>query len=123
MPPQMMEEYEEVAIIKEIDHTNELSDDIKLFFRNEDLSDITFNISGKSIPAHRMILGMRVDYFRSLLYGGLKESSSTSVELGDDTHLEAFQEILEYIYSGKISFRSDQSDDQIPSVQTYENRF
>merc|ERR1712140_39519 len=63
-----------------------------------------------------MILGVRHEYFRCLLFGGLRESNSNSVELGDDTPLNAFEAILRYVYTGKIEFRRDQTEDQIIEI-------
>jgi len=52
--------------------------------------------------AHKVILAARSDYFRALLFGGLKESSLTEIEL-KDTPLAAFKQLLRYIYTGQVS--------------------
>jgi BTB/POZ domain-containing protein 9 len=47
----------------------------------------------------------RSDYFRALLFGGLKESNLSEIEL-KDTPLQAFKMLLRYIYTGQVSFSS-----------------
>lgn len=47
----------------------------------------------------KVILAARSDYFRALLYGGMKESSQTEIHL-TDTPLKAFKSLLKYIYTG-----------------------
>ncbi len=46
-----------------------------------------------------MILASRSEYFRALLYGGMKESNQPEIEL-IDTPPEAFKILLKYVYAG-----------------------
>uniref|UniRef100_A0A8W7P2P1 BTB domain-containing protein n=1 Tax=Anopheles coluzzii TaxID=1518534 RepID=A0A8W7P2P1_ANOCL len=39
-----------------------------------DNADVTFIVQSEHLPEHRNILAARSEYFRALLYGGLKES-------------------------------------------------
>ena len=47
-------------------------------------------------------MASRSDYFRALLYGGMKESQQTEIELKSAT-IGAFKGLLKYIYTGHIS--------------------
>lgn len=64
-----------------------------------DYSDVTFIVEEQKLPAHRVILAARSEYFRALLYGGLSESTQHVIKL--EIPLEAFKCLLGYIYSGK----------------------
>ena len=55
-------------------------------------------VRGETIPAHRSILASRSQYFDSLLFGGLKETSTSMIEMSMDTPLTAFKVLLEYMY-------------------------
>jgi BTB/POZ domain-containing protein 9 len=46
-----------------------------------------------------VILAARSEYFRALLFGGMKESSQQEIELVD-TPPEAFKILLKYVYAG-----------------------
>ncbi|XP_015035342.2 BTB/POZ domain-containing protein 9-like isoform X1 [Drosophila pseudoobscura] len=63
-------------------------------------SDITFLVEDQRLPAHRMILGKRSNYFYGLLYGGMSESKQDVIRL--EVPLEAFKIILGYLYSGTL---------------------
>lgn len=58
--------------------------------------------SDNRFPAHKVILASRSDYFRALLYGGLKESQQSEIHMKSAT-IEAFKGLLKYIYTGQIS--------------------
>uniref|UniRef100_A0A182U6H8 BTB domain-containing protein n=1 Tax=Anopheles melas TaxID=34690 RepID=A0A182U6H8_9DIPT len=68
---------------------------------NADNADVTFIVKGEHLPAHRIILATRSEYFRALLYGGLKESKQNEITL--DIPAKAFQYLMKYIYTGRLS--------------------
>ena len=55
-----------------------------------------------------------LDYFRALLYGGMKESKLEEIELRD-TQLQPFRHLLRYIYTGQMSLAS-QKDEMILEI-------
>ena len=85
-------------------HEDLLLEDIGHLYHNEDFSDIVLSVGEECIPAHRMILASRSEYFRALLYGGLKETNEKEIRLSNDTPQDAFRCILKYIYSGTMDF-------------------
>ncbi|XP_024085008.1 BTB/POZ domain-containing protein 9 isoform X2 [Cimex lectularius] len=86
----------------EIVHINSLSDDIKALYLNDDYSDVTLRVEGESFKAHKVILAARSEYFRALLYGGMRESSQTEISLCV-SNVVAFKSLLKYIYTGRLS--------------------
>ncbi|VDM64720.1 unnamed protein product [Angiostrongylus costaricensis] len=77
----------------EIDHTGFLSDNIGSLFMNHDFSDVVFIVDGEKFPAHKVLLAARSEYFRALLYGGMKESDEGEIVL-EETNVFAFRILL-----------------------------
>ena len=87
----------------DVDHVNMLSDNLKSsLFLNPDYADVHLVVEGVSFPAHRIILAARSQYFRALLYGGMKESTQSEVELKAATTI-AFKSLLKYVYTGRMA--------------------
>ncbi|XP_064623500.1 BTB/POZ domain-containing protein 9-like [Lineus longissimus] len=88
----------------DIEHTSQLSENIGALFENSEYSDVRFIVDGTTFHAHRVILAARSEYFRAMLFGGMKESdpNCTDIELLDQSAV-AFKSLLKYIYTGKIS--------------------
>jgi len=95
--------------VGEVQHIHHLSEDIGKLYQSEDYSDVVLVVNEKRFPAHRVVLAARSEYFRALLFGGMKESSQEVVEL-KDTNLPAFQHLLRYIYTGSITLASLKED-------------
>ncbi|XP_037027772.1 BTB/POZ domain-containing protein 9 [Bradysia coprophila] len=85
----------------EVELTARFSDQMAQLCMSDDYSDVTFIVEEHKIPAHRVILAARSEYFRALLYGGLSESTQHDIRL--EIPLEAFKCLLGYIYSGFLS--------------------
>ncbi|CAH1791881.1 unnamed protein product [Owenia fusiformis] len=102
--------------VGEIDHVNDLSENIGALFENEDYSDIILLASGVEFHAHRVILASRSDYFRALLFGGLRESQPgvSTIELKDTTP-DAFRHLLKYIYTGRVNL-ADMKEENLLDV-------
>ncbi|XP_046750090.1 BTB/POZ domain-containing protein 9 [Diprion similis] len=93
----------------EIEHINFLSDDIGALYLSDDYSDVTLVVAGQRFNGHKVILAARSQYFRALLYGGLKESNQQEIELKGTT-LPAFKGLLKYIYTGHMSLANQREE-------------
>lgn len=93
----------------EVEHTNFLSEDIGALYLSDDYSDVTLVVCGQRFNAHRVILAARSQYFRALLFGGLKESMQDEIEIKGTT-LPAFKGLLKYIYTGHMSLANLRED-------------
>ncbi len=89
----------------QIQHIHFLSDHIGALFLKEEYSDVALLVDGQRFDAHRVILAARSDYFRALLFGGMREMGLREIEL-KDTPLAAFKYLLRYIYTGQMSLGS-----------------
>ena len=79
---------------KDLDGLHILSQQVGDLCENKDLSDVILNLQGESIPAHKMILACRVEYFKSLFFGGFNEENTDSIDLEPNTPLNAFRVML-----------------------------
>lgn len=85
----------------DIEHLAQLSENLSALCLNHEYSDIILIVEGQKLSAHKVILAARSDYFRALLYGGLKESNQAEIVL-PDAPLKAFKVLLKYIYTGHM---------------------
>uniref|UniRef100_A0A182N7R5 BTB domain-containing protein n=1 Tax=Anopheles dirus TaxID=7168 RepID=A0A182N7R5_9DIPT len=98
----------------EIVHTDVLAAQMVKMYMNGDYADVLFVVENERIPAHRMFLAARSDYFRALLYGGLKESNQKEVKLS--VRLKPFKYLLKYMYSGKLSLNHIKLEDILDTL-------
>jgi speckle-type POZ protein len=71
-------------------------------FDDMSLSDFSFNIGGREFPAHKVILAARSKYFAAMFKHPTKENSTNQVNI-EDIEPEVFQELLRFIYTGRLS--------------------
>jgi speckle-type POZ protein len=62
-------------------------------------SDVTFNVRGRKLAAHKNILAMRSPVFAAMFQHPTKEMLSGNVEV-EDINPDVFQELLRYLYTG-----------------------
>jgi len=103
-----------VPPIGEVQHIHFLSEHIGALFLNDEYSDVTLVVESNRFNAHKVILAARSEYFRALLYGGMKESQLCEIEL-KDTPLTAFKHLLRYIYMGHMTL-GNQKDELILEI-------
>lgn len=93
----------------EIDHVHFVSEDIGALYLTEDYSDVTIVVAGHKFYSHKLILAARSQYFRALLFGGMKESTQNEIELNASS-LPAFKNLLKYIYTGHMSLANERDE-------------
>ncbi|XP_057371374.1 BTB/POZ domain-containing protein 9-like [Daphnia carinata] len=86
----------------EVDHVRSLSDNLNTLLLSDNYQDITLIVENQRIPAHKIILASRSEYFRALLFGGLLESQKSEIEL-KGISAAAFHVLLKYVYTGYVS--------------------
>eukprot|EP00057_Strongylocentrotus_purpuratus_P000785 XP_001183268.2 PREDICTED: kelch-like protein diablo [Strongylocentrotus purpuratus] len=74
---------------------------------DEKYCDIVLNVEGKVFKAHRNVLAACSPYFDTMCNSGLEEDKvDTAVATIECTSAEAMDEILNYMYTGKISINA-----------------
>ena len=99
-----------LPLVGEVQHVDHLSEHLGKLYLSDEYSDVVLVLDqNHRVPAHRVVLAARSDYFRALLYGGMLESSQSEVKLVD-TPVIAFKHLLKYIYTGNLSLHSFKED-------------
>ena len=88
--------------VSTVDCTGELSTHFEELFNSMQFSDVILNIRGREFPAHKVILAARSKYFASMFEHPMKEQSTNHIEI-EDIEPEVFQELLRFIYTGRIN--------------------
>ncbi|KAG5307920.1 BTBD9 protein, partial [Acromyrmex insinuator] len=93
----------------EINHIHFVSEDIEALYLSEEYADVTLVVAGQKFRCHKLILAARSEYFRALLFGGMKESTQSEIELTVSS-LHAFKGLLKYIYTGRMSLTNERDE-------------
>lgn len=72
----------------------------ELFTKNK-FSDVTMIIGKKKFHAHKAILAVRSPVFAAMFEHDMQESKENTVKIAD-IRAEVFQEVLRFIYTGKV---------------------
>ncbi|XP_017045818.1 BTB/POZ domain-containing protein 9 [Drosophila ficusphila] len=91
---------QEQEFTDEIDLGDRFSADMARLCMNERYADVEFIVEEQRLPAHRVVLAARSEYFRALLYGGMAETTQRQIPL--EVPLDPFKVLLRYIYSGTL---------------------
>lgn len=71
----------------------------------QEFSDITFMVEQKPYYAHKIVVSLLSERFRTMLQAGLSETQSrtskTVVKI-DEISYECFSELMKYLYTGKF---------------------
>jgi len=97
---------------------NELVKDLVNIFNSEETSDVDVVCVGKVFKCHRNILCARSMVFKSILLGDTQENVEKKVEIKDTT-VEAVEEMLKYIYTGKIPEDEQLNSDLLQLADMY----
>ena len=97
----------------EVNHVQLLAAQLNALLHTSDFADVTFVVEGERFSCHRIILSSRCEYFRALLYGGMKETTTQDEIVLQDTPLVAFRVLLQYLYSGIITLKCLKEEDII----------
>lgn len=93
-----------------LDLSKSLVSQLSSLYMSEKFSDFVFIIENERIFAHKFILCLRCEYFRIMLSSGLREAILNEVEV-KETPLQAFKDVLYFIYSGRMHLQNKKIDD------------
>ena len=91
---------------EEEEQRNILLETFAALYNSETLSDVHFLVGVKEkkrIPAHRLVLSARSEVFERMLYGPMKEGSTTLDIDVPDIDPPCFLAVLKFVYTAKVS--------------------
>jgi BTB/POZ domain-containing protein 9 len=89
----------------EVDHVELLSSQLGALLHSSEFTDVTFIVEDKKFQAHRVFLASRCEYFRALLFGGMRESKPEAEIVLNEISAQSFGTLLKYLYTGRIFLR------------------
>jgi speckle-type POZ protein len=79
----------------------DLGHNLAMMWGKQELTDVSFDVGGESLSAHRVVLAAQSAVFRAELYGPMAESKMTSITI-KDMEASTFRSMLHYIYHGSL---------------------
>ena len=76
-------------------------DILKMYQLDDHLADVTFEVDGKFIQAHKSLLSARSPVFRAMFQTKMEETFTDKVHV-EDIEYDVMQALLKYIYSANI---------------------
>ncbi|XP_033224523.1 speckle-type POZ protein B-like [Belonocnema kinseyi] len=89
------------------------------FLNNKSLSDVVFYVNGSEFPAHKVILSSASPVFSRMFSNEMRENLMNQVEM-TETDPDVFNEMLRYIYTGKVEDLSDVAFDLYELANKYD---
>ena len=77
-------------------------EDMTKLMNDPDTADFTLKVGNTSFMVHKAILGARSEVFRTMFLAGMKEGVQGEAVI-TDVNEETLQEVLHYLYTGKLS--------------------
>ncbi|CAL4941933.1 unnamed protein product [Urochloa decumbens] len=65
-------------------------------------ADVTFQVAGETLCAHRCVLAARSPVFKAELFGAMKEGTNTAVVRVDDMEADVFRALLHFVYTDTL---------------------
>ncbi|KAJ3685874.1 hypothetical protein LUZ61_015038 [Rhynchospora tenuis] len=81
-----------------VDQSSWLRDDIKKLWEREERFDVSFDVEGERISAHKFMLAAKSPVFEAELYGPMTEAKSSCIKI-KDMKAEVFNAILRFVYT------------------------
>ncbi|XP_072051897.1 actin-binding protein IPP-like [Amphiura filiformis] len=81
-------------------YTSKLAGALNDLRKQKQLCDIIINVGGKAFHAHKNVLAAFSNYFLAMFTSGFREATENEVNI--DGKAEIFEDLLEYVYTGKM---------------------
>lgn len=92
----------------------------EFLFKNDLMSDVIFDFGENKIPAHKLILSMGSSVFFTMFYGSMSGEKIIRI---NDVSIEAFTELLRYIYAEKVYLNLNNISEMIYLAKKFLNKF
>jgi hypothetical protein len=92
---------------KDLTKVPRLADDLKALLSSGDFSDISFDVQGTLVRAHKFVLAARCPYYNALWRQGWQESAQSVLHLGEELSVASFKHFLKYIYADVFDVDGD----------------
>ena len=99
----------------------QVADDLRKHVTGGSYSDVTFTVSGRQFPAHKVLLAARSPVFAAMFRPGMRESHTNRVDV-PDIDSDVFEELLHFIYTGETSSVDQMAQQLLAAADKYDVR-
>ena len=96
-----------------------LSDDLCQLFENQEFSDVILSVDGYGFKVHKNILAARSPVFAAMFKHDMKERNTGIVKI-DDVSQDVMEEVLRFVYTGKVLNIDKMADDLLTAADKYQ---
>lgn len=79
-----------------------------LCIKTKETSDIKFSVEGKTIHAHKAVLKIRCEYFRSMFQSQWAEDMKDTLEITDFSY-PVYEAFIKYLYSDTVNLPPEEA--------------
>ncbi|RLN05386.1 BTB/POZ and MATH domain-containing protein 1-like [Panicum miliaceum] len=90
---------------------SDLSGHLGRMLEEKEGSDVTFDVEGEAVAAHKIVLAMRSPVFKAQFYGPATEKKMGCVVTVEDVRPAVFRALLRFIYTDSLPDMEDLGDD------------
>jgi hypothetical protein len=95
-------------------------EDMLHMLADDAFADVTFEVEGARITAHRAVLVSRSAYFRGMFMSPCRETAPDAVIVVRDTTIAAFRKLLAYLYGDRLELDDDVVLDVMQKTREYQ---
>ncbi|VAI93613.1 unnamed protein product [Triticum turgidum subsp. durum] len=97
--------------------------DFNILFKTEAGADVTFEVGGDKLAAHRCVLAARSKVFMAQLFGPMKETTAqTGVIHIKDMEASVFRALLSFIYTDSFPFMEEDNGQEVEASENEMSR-
>jgi len=96
-----------------------LSTDFNFLLESGQFSDVMIKCEGTELACHKIILGARSPVFNAMFIHNMTENQKKEIEI-EDLEIETVQDMLKYMYAGKIENLNTRSPRLLEAADKYQ---
>jgi speckle-type POZ protein len=88
---------------------SDIAEHLGRLLHEKERTDVVFLVEGEAFPAHKMVLAMRSPVFKAEHYGGMRETETDRIAIGD-MQPAIFEALLHFVYTDSLPATMDDLD-------------
>lgn len=101
------------------DYRHSFMPSMEAMWKDSHYTDIGLKFQDTTIHCHKLILGTASPFFNAMFTSGLKESSSSEIEI-NDIEAGAAQSLIKYVYTGMLEITVNNVESLVPACELFQ---
>jgi speckle-type POZ protein len=118
-PPSMSFKCSFEIVLKVPNDLNSLNTAMSKLFSEAELTDVEIICGDQTFKCHKLILALKSDVFKAMLYTNKCTENTTGTICVDDIDAKAMNTLLKYLYHNKITYKEATDIDLIVAANKY----